>query len=189
MATTQTSKSSSSKRASSKTASKSKSTTASKAKSAQPDAIKLLTQDHREVEKMFKDFEKAEDNRKKQQLAQQICLALKVHTQIEEELFYPPAERAFDDEDDEMVKEAYVEHNAAKELIGEIEQMKPSDEFFDAKVKVLKEQVEHHVEEEEKELFPETRKTNMDLQAIGDRLAERKAELMAQMTGGRSRAH
>ena len=147
--------------------------------SAQPgDAVSDLMADHRKVEQLFADYEKAkEDNSRKQQIAMQICMELKVHTQIEEEIFYPAA-REFAEED--MVNEAVVEHQAAKDLIAQIEGMSPSDEMYDAKVKVLQEQIEHHVEEEETELFPKCRKSEMDLKALADPLAARKAELMGQ---------
>ena len=146
------------------------------------DAIKLLEADHRQVEKWFKEFEATNGQKTKDKLAEQICTALKVHTQIEEELFYPASREALSSEQEEMVDEAVVEHAAAKTLIAEIEAMEVSEELFDAKVKVLQEMIEHHVEEEEKEYFPAVRKTEMDLEAIGAQMAQRKEELMAQMT-------
>lgn len=146
-----------------------------------PDAITLLKADHRAVEKLFGQFEKARDENRKKALADEICLELKIHTQIEEEIFYPACRDALDDED--LIDEAVVEHAAAKELIGEIEGMEPSDDLYDAKVTVLQEQIEHHVEEEEKELFPKARKAKMDAKAIGERLKARKDELMGQMDG------
>ena len=150
------------------------------------DAIALLKADHREVEKLFGQFEKAKDEDRKQALADKICLELKVHTQIEEEIFYPAGREYLDDE--EMIDEAVVEHAAAKDLIAEIEGMQPSDDLYDAKVTVLQEQIEHHVEEEEKELFPKLKKTDMDMKAVGAQLKSRKAELMAQMDGGQGKA-
>ena len=146
-----------------------------------PDAITLLKAAHRAVEKLFGQFEKARDENRKKALADEICLELKVHTQIEEEIFYPACRDALDDED--LIDEAVVEHAAAKELIGEIEGMEPSDDLYDAKVTVLQEQIEHHVEEEEQELFPKARKAKMDTKAIGERLKARKDELMGQMDG------
>lgn len=166
MATTHTSKSKSSSR------SKSASTRAG-----EQNAIQLLKADHREVEDMFSQFEKTNGMATKAKLAEQICLALKVHTQIEEEIFYPAARDVLSDED--MIDEAVVEHAAAKDLIAEIEAMEPSEDLFDAKVKVLSEQIEHHVEEEEKEMFPKLQKTDMDMRALGLRMAERKKELMS----------
>jgi hemerythrin superfamily protein len=142
-----------------------------------PDAIALLKQDHREAEALFESYEKAKDNRTKATLAAKICKALSIHMQIEEGLFYPSARKATGDDD--ALDEAVVEHAGAKQLIAEIEGMKVGDDLYDAKIKVLSEQIEHHVEEEEKELFPEVKKTDLDLVAIGAKLAARKAELMA----------
>jgi hypothetical protein len=176
------SKSSSKTGAAKKTAAK-----ASASRSSAEDAIKLLTHDHREVEKLFKSFQDAKSDASKQKLAEQICLELKVHTQIEEEIFYPAAGRAIEDE--EMIDEAIVEHASAKKLIAEIETMRAGQDMFDAKVKVLCEQVDHHVKEEEKELFPECRKAGLDLEGLGERLQQRKMELMNKMTGGRAGAH
>ena len=140
------------------------------------DAITLLEADHREVEGYFSDFSAATDASEKKALADKICLALKVHTQIEEELFYPPAREKTGDGD--LIDEALVEHMGAKTLIAQIEAMLPGQPLYDAKVKVLAEQVRHHVEEEETELFPEMRETSLDLEALGTKLARRKADLM-----------
>jgi len=151
-----------------------------------PDAVALLEADHRAVEKLFAQFEKARDTDRKKVLAEKICLELKIHTQIEEEIFYPTSRDFLDDED--IVDEAVVEHAAAKELIAEIETMQPSEELYDAKVTVLKEQIEHHVEEEETEYFPKLQKTDMDMKAVGVMLKARKGELMGQMGGGQGGA-
>ena len=145
------------------------------------DAVALLKADHREVEKLFSQFEKASADGRKQQIALKICMELKVHTQIEEEIFYPTSREFL--EDDEIVNEAVVEHQAAKDLIAEIEAMDPSDEMFDAKVTVLQEMIEHHVQEEEKEYFPQVQKTEMDLKGIGEQLKARKQELMGKPDG------
>jgi hemerythrin superfamily protein len=139
------------------------------------DAIALLEADHREVDGLFDAFETATGKADKKALADKICLALKVHTQIEEELFYPPAREKTGDGD--LLDEALVEHMGAKTLIAQIEAMLPGQPLYDAKMKVLAEQVRHHVEEEEAELFPEVRKTKLDLDALGAKLAARKAEL------------
>jgi hemerythrin superfamily protein len=142
------------------------------------DAITLLKDDHRAVEKLFKEFESAKGEGRKEKLARQICLELTIHTTIEEEIFYPACRGKVDED---LLKEAFVEHDAAKLLIAEIEAGNgESDDFFDAKVQVLSEQIEHHVQEEEKELFPEVRKADIDLKAIGEQLAARKKELMKQ---------
>ena len=145
------------------------------------DAIKLLKDDHREVKSWFKDYEALEDEGEKQALADKICLALTVHAQIEEEIFYPAARAAIDDDD--LLDEAEVEHASAKQLIAEIQAMKAGDRLFDAKVTVLGEYINHHVEEEESEMFPESRDSNLDLKELGAQLASRKAELMAQGGG------
>jgi hemerythrin superfamily protein len=182
MASTSTSTSAKSGAKRSTAASRSKSTSKAKSSSARTqDAIQLLKADHREVEKLFGQFEKARDEGRKQQLAQQICMELRIHTQIEEEIFYP-ASREFL-KDDDIVNEALVEHQSAKDLIEQIEGMDPSDEMYDAKVTVLQEMIEHHVEEEEKEYFPQCQKSDMDLKAIGEQLKMRKMELKGQMEG------
>lgn len=139
-------------------------------------AIALLKADHREVKTMFTQYEKLEDDAEKAALAKQICRALKVHTQIEEEIFYPAAYDAI--EDDDLLDEAEVEHASAKDLIAQIEASNPGEPLFDAKVKVLGEYVNHHVEEEEGELFPECREAKMDLLALGEAMKARKEELM-----------
>ncbi|WP_292528660.1 hemerythrin domain-containing protein [Methylocystis sp.] len=140
------------------------------------DAIKLLKEDHREVKTWFKQYEKLEDETEKQALAQKICVALTVHAKIEEEIFYPALRKNIDDE--ELLDEAEVEHASAKQLIAEILSMSPQDQLFDAKVKVLGEYVMHHVQEEEQEMFPEARESEVDLEALGEKLSKRKAELM-----------
>jgi hemerythrin superfamily protein len=145
------------------------------------DAIALLKQDHREVEQLFEDYEKASGDGRKRTLAEQICLELSVHAQIEEEIFYPACEGKVDED---LLKESYVEHDGAKVLIAEIMAGDPSgDEFYDAKVQVLSEEIKHHVEEEERRmegLFAQARKAGLDMDALGDQLAARKAELTDQ---------
>jgi hemerythrin superfamily protein len=149
--------------------------------SRQKDAIALLKEDHREAEALFEQFEKAKDDERKQMLANQVCNALKVHTMIEEEIFYPAFLAAT--EDLELHHEAEVEHNGAKKLIAEIEASGPDDEYYDAKVKVLSEMIKHHVKEEEQPggMFAEARKSDMDLAALGERMAARKMEIMEEM--------
>jgi hemerythrin superfamily protein len=151
-----------------------------------PDAIALLKADHRAVEKLFAQFEKARDLDRKKALADRICLELRVHMQIEEEIFYPTSREYLTDED--IVDEAVVEHAAARDLVDEIETMAPGEDLYDAKLTVLGEQIEHHVEEEETEYFPKVRKTDMDLKAAGARMQARKAELMAQADTGHGKA-
>jgi hemerythrin superfamily protein len=149
-----------------------------------PDAVALLKADHRKVEELFKAFEKAEGASSKQELAEQICMELKIHTIIEEEVFYPACEGKVEED---MLKEAYVEHDAAKVLIAQIEEASPDAEFYNAKVKVLSEEIEHHVEEEEKRLeglFAQARKAGLDMVELGQELAKRKSELQATYKSG-----
>jgi hypothetical protein len=150
-----------------------------------PLAITLLKKDHREVEGWFDEYEQLEEESEKLALFNKIALALKVHTQIEEEIFYPE-ERG--EVEDDMLDEAYVEHDGAKKLIAEIEAMRPGDEYYDAKVKVLGEYIKHHVKEEEQPggIFAQAKKGDEDLEAMGERLKARKDELTAKM-GGKQR--
>ena len=145
------------------------------------DAIALLKADHRQVEGWFEQFEKSRSDDKKAELAEKICTALKVHTTIEEEIFYPAFLEATEEKD--LHHEAEVEHDGAKKLIAEIEASGPSDDYFDARVKVLSEMIKHHVKEEEgrEGMFAEARNSDMDLEAIGEAMAARKEELMEQM--------
>jgi len=149
------------------------------AQAGKQDAIALLKQDHRTVEDLFEQFEKASGEGRKQKIAQEICLELSVHATIEEEIFYPACEGKIEED---LLKEAYVEHDGAKILIAQIlEGDGQSDDFFDAKVKVLQEQIEHHVEEEEKRLegmFSQARAAGLDMDALGEQLAARKVELV-----------
>lgn len=146
-----------------------------------PDAIALLKADHRQVEEWFEEFEKSTRKATKKKLADQICQALTVHAEIEEEIFYPAFIEATQDMD--LHHEAIVEHNGAKQLIGEIEGSTPDDEYYDAKVKVLSEMIKHHVKEEEQPggMFTEAKKSEMDLIELGSQMAERKSELEASM--------
>jgi hypothetical protein len=145
-----------------------------------PLAIRLLKADHRQVEQWFDEYEQLEEDSEKLALFQQIALALKVHTRIEEEIFYPE-ERG--DVEEDMLDEAYVEHDGAKKLIAEIEGMQPGEEFYDAKVKVLGEYIKHHVKEEEQPggIFAQAKKGDEDLDGMGERLQMRKDELMAEL--------
>ena len=140
------------------------------------DALALLKADHTKVEGLFSQFDKARTDDKKRALAEQICQELKIHTTIEEEIFYPAAREATGDED--TLNEAAVEHESAKELIEQIESGSPDDDMWVAKVTVLGEYIKHHVNEEQTELFPEVRKSKLDLKELGQRLLERKQELM-----------
>jgi hemerythrin-like domain-containing protein len=144
------------------------------------DPIALLEKDHRTVEQAFKKFENAGTDKEKQQIAQQIIADLRVHTMIEEEIFYPVTRRKLDPEGKEMVAEGFEEHHVIKMLMDELDQMRSMSQQFEAKMTVLQENVEHHVEEEEGELFPEAKKSLGDrADAIGDKMARRKEELTA----------
>jgi len=162
----------------------SKKSAAKTSKSAGDDAIKLLTADHKEVRALFKEYEKLveadADDEEKQTLAEQICMMLTVHATAEEELFYPAAREAMG-EDEDLIDEADVEHASAKDLIAQIQESSPAEELYDAKVKVLGEYIEHHVKEEEGEIFPKAKKGGLDLAALGAEIAARKEELMAEL--------
>jgi len=145
-------------------------------------AFDVLEEDHREVEEWFDEYDelKDSDEGRKGELAEKICLALKVHAQIEEEIFYPRAREAT--KDDDLLDEAIVEHATVKNMIAEIEEMDVGEELYDAKIRVLGEMVKRHIREEEEELFPELQSAKMDLDAVGKELAERKEELMSEMS-------
>jgi hemerythrin superfamily protein len=157
--------------------------TPSKSASRGTDAIALLKADHAQVKQYFKDYEKlvkAEaSGDEKQALAEQICTMLTVHATIEEEIFYPAAREVLDDE--ALVDEADIEHASAKELIAQIQGMDPSQDHYDARVKVLGEYIDHHVKEEQDELFPKVKKAGLDAKAVGEQLSARKDELMSTM--------
>lgn len=140
------------------------------------DAITLLTEDHENVKAMFEQYETlgARAHATKKKLATQICTELTRHATAEEEIFYP-AVRAAGKDKEELVDEAIVEHASAKELIAQILDMEPTEDLFDAKVKVLSELIDHHVQEEEGEMFPKARKAGLDLEQLGQQIAERKA--------------
>jgi hemerythrin superfamily protein len=143
------------------------------------DAVKLLTDDHNKVKKLFKEYEKLckkNDEEGKEELATQICKELSIHAQLEEEIFYPAVREAIDDDD--LMNEAVVEHASAKDLIAQIQSMNVSDPMYDALVTVLGEYVNHHIEEEQNQLFPKAQKSKMDLEEIGLEIAGRKEELM-----------
>ena len=148
------------------------------------DAIALLKADHRKVEELFEQFEKAKGEGRKQKLALEICTELTIHTILEEEIFYPALEGKVDED---LLKESFVEHDAAKVMIAEIEAGEPSDEFYDAKVKVLSEEIEHHVEEEEKPkegLFAQARAAEVDLDALGAQMIMLKERLQDEIKSG-----
>ncbi|MBB6124538.1 hemerythrin domain-containing protein [Sphingobium subterraneum] len=150
----------------------------------EPDAIALLKQDHREVEDLFEQYEKAKADGRKSKIAEQICSALIAHTMIEEEIFYP-AVRGKIEED--TVDEAYVEHDGAKMLIQELMNGSPEDDFYDAKMTVLSEEIKHHVHEEEARsegMFAQARQAGVDVAELGQQMRQRKQELLAQFKAG-----
>jgi hypothetical protein len=149
-----------------------------------PLAVKLLKQDHRQVEDWFDEYEQLDADREKLELFNKIALALKVHTRIEEEIFYA-GERG--EVEDDLLDEALVEHDGAKKMIAEIEAMQPADRLYDAKVKVLGEYIKHHVKEEEQPggIFAQAKRGEPDLEAMGKRLETRKQELMAELGGSK----
>lgn len=146
------------------------------------DAIDLLKADHREVEALFAEFEAADDKRTKHRIASQICAALDVHAQIEEKIFYPAVKKAVEDVVDD-INEGIVEHQSIKRLVKEIPKLSASDDFFEPRVTVLKEYVQHHVKEEEKVSFPKIRDGEIDLKALGQKLQQRKLALQQKSRG------
>ncbi len=144
------------------------------------DAIALLKADHRKVEALFETFEKAKSDSVKKSLVEEICTELSVHTAIEEEIFYPACTGKIEDD---LVKEAYVEHDGAKVMISELLSSEPGDDFYDAKLKVLSEEIKHHVKEEEARsegMFAQARAAGLDMDALGEEMAARKKELLAE---------
>jgi hemerythrin superfamily protein len=150
-----------------------------------PDVLTLLKEDHQKVERLFETFQKQKDQdspEEKADLVSEVCTELLVHADLEEELFYPKVRQAISDE--ELVEEAHVEHEGVRELINQLQEMDPEDKEYNATVKVLSEQVLHHVEEEENEMFPKVRKAKLDLQAMAEEVVERKATLMEEYAAG-----
>ena len=146
------------------------------------DAIAMLTADHKKVKKLFADFDKLKDagsDEDKASIVDQICNELKVHTELEEEIFYPAVRKAIDDGD--LMDEALVEHAGAKDLIAQLEDASPEDDLYDAKVTVLGEQIDHHVKEEEGDMFPKAKKAKVDTEALGATMLKRKITLMKKM--------
>jgi hemerythrin superfamily protein len=162
------------KTAAKKTAAK-KTATRKTARASTTDALAVLTKDHKRVKKMFRDFEKLKESGAagdKQALAEQICAELTLHAEVEEQIFYPAVRDAIDNED--LLNEAEVEHASAKDLIAQIRNGDPSDAVWSAKVSVLGEYVNHHVEEEENQMFPKAKKAKMDLEALGQEISSMK---------------
>ena len=166
-------------------------TTSTKAKKSAPsnsanDAIKLLMSDHKDVKALFKQYDQLVEgensSEEKQALAEQICQMLTVHATVEEELFYPAAREVLG-EDEDLVDEADIEHASAKDLIAQIQSSAPDEDHYDAKVKVLGEYINHHVQEEEAEMFPKVKKAGLDSATLGIDMAARKDQLMAELRG------
>jgi hemerythrin-like domain-containing protein len=147
--------------------------------SRQPQAIAMLMDDHRKVQKLFKQFEKTEEHDEQERLATEICNELSVHADLEEQVFYPAARDALEEAD--LIEEAEVEHHVARDLIERIRQSRPQDGEYCAMVTVLGEYVNHHIREEEKELLPQVKKSDLDLESLGEDMLERKHELREQM--------
>ena len=143
------------------------------------DAIALLKADHEAVSQLFAEYESTRSAANKKALVTQICTALSVHAQIEEEIFYPAVKAALKDK--LLVPEATVEHAGVKSLIAQLEGAEPDGEMYDAKVKVLSEYIKHHVKEEQNEMFPKAKASSLDMAALGERMSARKAELLAHM--------
>lgn len=142
------------------------------------DATTILRADHKVVSALFTQYKKARSMAEKKEIVAQICMELKVHAQIEEEIFYPAVKSALKDKT--LIPEATVEHATLKSLLAQVENVDPAGEMFDAKIKVLSEYVQHHVEEEQNEIFPKAKAAKMDMMELGAQLAERKAELLAE---------
>lgn len=141
-------------------------------------AVEMLREDHKKVKDLFEQFEEAEDGEEKARLVRIALQELKVHAAVEEEIFYPTLREQIDDDD--LMDEALEEHHVAKLVIGELEDMTPDDQRFDAKFKVLAESVKHHIKEEESELLPKAEDVGLDLESLGEEMAERKQELQDQ---------
>lgn len=159
-----------------------KSASKTSAKAAAPDAIAILTEDHERVKKLFKQYEKLskkEDIDGKVAIAMEICDELTIHAMLEEEIFYPAAREVLPDE--HLVNEAEVEHDTAKDLIAQIQGMPGDDQYYDAKVTVLREYIDHHVQEEEGQMFPKAKRAKLDVHGLAEQLMERREELMSEM--------
>lgn len=146
------------------------------------DAIEMLKDDHREVEALFKEYERVtetDDAAAKEATAEEICEKLTVHAQVEEEVFYPAARQVLDKQ--EIMDEAEAEHADAKQLIAQLEEMSPDDDAFDTTVRSLRDAIAHHVEEEENEMFPQLKEAGLQTASLGEKMAERKQEIMGEL--------
>ena len=146
------------------------------------DALEMLRDDHRQVEALFKEYERlttGDDVAAKEAVATEICEKLTIHAQVEEEVFYPAAREVLDKQ--QIIDEAEEEHADAKQLITELEEMSPDDDAYDMTVKSLSDAIAHHVEEEESEMFPKLKEAGMETESVGERMAERKQEIMDEL--------
>jgi hemerythrin superfamily protein len=143
------------------------------------EATALLRADHHKVSELFAEYEQAKTNAKKKVIVSQICTELSVHAQVEEEIFYPAVKKAL--KDTELVPEATVEHATLKDLIAQVEGIEPDGEMYDAKITVLAEYVKHHVKEEQNEMFPKAKATDLDMVELGAKMAARKSALLAKL--------
>lgn len=147
------------------------------------DALELLSSDHDRIQRLFENYSELvvaeSDDADRQQVVEEICQLLTVHGHIEDEFFYPAARRVLDDED--LVDEAQIEHDGMRELIEELQSMRPFDELYDDRVRLLEESVGHHVQEEESELFPLVRDAGLDLESLGEQMAARREDLLAEL--------
>jgi len=147
-----------------------------------PEAIEMLREDHQKVKDLFEEFEKAEEDDEKGQIVRTALTALEIHATVEEEIFYPAVREQI--ENDDLMDEALEEHHIAKLLIGELHEMHPGDDHFDAKFKVLAESIKHHIEEEESEILPQAQELDLDQERLGEEMTERKKELQRQKGAG-----
>jgi hemerythrin superfamily protein len=146
--------------------------------------LDMLREDHQKVKDLFEDFERAEDRREKQRLAETLVMELTVHADLEEELIYPEIRQALEDEEDQrLMDEAVEEHHVVHVLINELKKMKPGDDRFDAKMSVLAENVRHHIKEEEGEMFLKAQEAEIDWEDLEARVAKRKEQVMARLSG------
>jgi hemerythrin superfamily protein len=147
------------------------------------DALSMLSEDHQHVKELFAEFEQIREQKnadeQKKELVREICIEFTIHAKTEEELFYPVCREVINDE--ELLDEAEVEHDSAKELVQQLQSMNPSSDHYDAKVIVLREYINHHVNEEETKIFPQMQKSKIDLEMLGEKIAQRKEELHADM--------
>jgi hemerythrin superfamily protein len=154
-----------------------------KRKPAFPEPMEMLMEDHKKVQKLFKQFEKLHkqdgDEESKREIVEQCCMELKVHAEVEEQVFYPAAREALEEQD--LVEEALVEHASAKDLIAKLEGMDGSEESYDATFTVLGEYVNHHVKEEEEEMFPKVKRAKLDWEALAEQMEQRKMQMQQQL--------